>query len=87
MDQAKYHSIVLVFPAKKYCQEGHNVVIIDNTNIKKWETRFYTSLAHQYGYVVIMITPQAQWNTAAAVLAARNKHGVPADVIQSKVQV
>ena len=63
------------------------MVIIDNTNIIGWETKHYVDLARTYGYIVVMITPNGHFTTAAETLAKRNKHGVSTDVIRKKLQV
>ncbi|KAF6041623.1 CNP [Bugula neritina] len=60
--------------AEKFCTEGHSVVIIDNTNVMRWETDFYVDLAYKHGYVVVMITPLAQDTASPRTLAQRNKH-------------
>lgn len=75
------------FTAKRYCEEGHSVVIIDNTNIAAWESRHYVGLASTYGYIVVMITPSGHFTTSAQTLATRNKHGVDVDVIRSRLEV
>ena len=71
---------------QRFTQEG-SIIIIDNTNVKAWETKFYVSLANEFGYVVFMVTPRGQYTTSAHELARRNKHGVSVDVIKEKLEV
>ena len=73
--------------ATLFCEQGHSVVIIDNTCIVAWETRKYIEIANETGYIVIMITPNGHFTTPTEVLARRNKHEVPADIIERKRRV
>ena len=73
--------------AKESCEKGQHIIIIDNTHVKAWETKFYVSLANEFGYVVFMVTPRGQYTTSAHELARRNKHGVSVDVIKEKLEV
>ncbi|XP_005108340.1 2',3'-cyclic-nucleotide 3'-phosphodiesterase [Aplysia californica] len=70
---------------KEACHKGTPVVIVDNTNVKKWEMKFYLSLANRCGYVVILVEPKTPWKKNARELHKRNKHGVPLEVLQRKV--
>lgn len=59
---------------------GEKTIIVDNTNIYKWEYENYVFLAEQLGYEVeIIITDMSE---SAEVYHERNTHGVPLDVIQ-----
>ena len=73
--------------AKQSCQNGRHVVIIDNTNIRRWEMGHYVGLAKKHGYVVIVVHPKTPWRFDPEMLATRNKHGVPVDVLKRKLQM
>lgn len=79
--------------AHKFCQarsqaavmSGSSVVVIDNTNIKRWETSLYIKLARENEYVVVEVIPKTTWQCDANELSKRSKHGVPREVIQRKL--
>ncbi len=55
------------------------VVIVDNTNIKRWEFEKYVKLAEQRGYVIREVrAPTPELDEALA----RNLHGVPEETIK-----
>lgn len=80
--------------AHEWCQtkaydaacEGQSPIVIDNTNIRIWETRFYTDLARRFHYTVIVVTPQTPWRFDTEALATRNVHFVSLETIESKVR-
>lgn len=61
--------------------EGVNVVVIDNTNIQKWEFANYLTFADAHGYEVRYETVGEFTEEAARACAARNTHGVPVDAV------
>jgi len=77
-------------------------IIVDNTTIEAWEAKPYVLLADKFGYDVKIQEPQSDvWkdikdamgrkdqaalDSAADVLAQRNKHGVPKETIQDMFQ-
>lgn len=71
---------------EKACEAGINVVIVDNTNIKRWEVRNYTKIARQFSYSVIIVEAQTPWKYNSAVLQIRNTHSVPVEVIEKKLK-
>ncbi|CAL1539744.1 unnamed protein product, partial [Lymnaea stagnalis] len=73
--------------AKQACQDKVSVVVIDNTNVRKWEVNFYVNLANVSGYVVVMVMPKTPWRMNPIELAKRNKHGMAVDVLKKKVQM
>lgn len=77
----------VIIAATQFCEQGYGVVIIDNTHVQRWETDFYVKLASRCGYVVVMITPRAQYTTPVKTLALRNTHEVGIDVIRQKLEV
>lgn len=62
-----------------------NVIIIDNTNVRNWEMKFYLTLAREYHYVPVIVEPQTPWCRDAYELAQRNSHGVDVSIIEPKV--
>ncbi|OWF35412.1 NEDD4-binding protein 2-like 1 [Mizuhopecten yessoensis] len=72
--------------AKAACSHGNRVVVIDNTNIKRWEMKPYIETAKTHQYVVIMLEPRTKWRYDAEELAKRNSHGVKADDIRKKIK-
>ncbi|XP_069108210.1 2',3'-cyclic-nucleotide 3'-phosphodiesterase-like [Argopecten irradians] len=71
--------------AKAACSRGNKVVVIDNTNIKRWEMKPYIDMAKAYNYVVIIVEPRTKWRFDAEELAKRNSHGVKAEDIRKKI--
>ncbi|XP_033728351.1 2',3'-cyclic-nucleotide 3'-phosphodiesterase-like [Pecten maximus] len=71
--------------AKAACSRGNKVVVIDNTNIKRWEMKPYIDTAKANQYVVIIVEPRTKWRFDAEELAKRNSHGVKADDIRKKI--
>jgi len=70
---------------------GDTTIVVDNTNTERWEWCNYTKLATHWGYkwsVVDMMQDPADMPESKVakafkdkVLAGRNVHGVPAEVI------
>ena len=73
--------------AKDSCNRGMNVVVVDNTNVRRWEMKFYLELAHQRDYIVVLVQPKTPWKWNPVELAARNKHGVDVVTLKRKVNV
>lgn len=71
--------------AKQACRSKVPIVVIDNTNVRKWEMKFYADLANVNGYVVVKVQPKTPWQWDATELAARNKHGMMPEIIQKKI--
>ncbi|CAL8068792.1 unnamed protein product [Calicophoron daubneyi] len=67
-------------------QAGSSPLVIDNTNIRSWETRYYTDLARKFNYTVIMVVPQTPWRFDTETLAMRNVHFVGIEAIESKIR-
>ncbi|XP_060076188.1 2',3'-cyclic-nucleotide 3'-phosphodiesterase-like [Ylistrum balloti] len=72
--------------AKAACSRGNKVVVIDNTNTKRWEMKAYVEMAKANHYVVIIVEPRTKWRYDAEELARRNSHGVKAEDIRKKLQ-
>lgn len=80
--------------AHKYCQKlaeeavknDTNVIIIDNTNVKRWEMKFYMDLARQYLYHKVIVEPKIDWRNDPSLLASRNTHDVDENTIRKKIK-
>ncbi|XP_041373615.1 2',3'-cyclic-nucleotide 3'-phosphodiesterase-like [Gigantopelta aegis] len=72
---------------EQHCQSGCPVVVIDNTNVKRWEMKEYLDLALRTNYVVVLVEPQTPWKFDARELARRNKHGLSEEILQYKVRL
>ncbi|PRP87228.1 hypothetical protein PROFUN_01490 [Planoprotostelium fungivorum] len=68
--------------------QGITPIIVDNTNVMRWEAKTYVQLANKHQYTVIVSEPQTEWWTKKDVdtMAKLNKHHVPADVITRMLQ-
>jgi predicted kinase len=66
-------------------KQGASPIVADNTNVQKWEMKPYVELAIKYGYEMEFAEPQTPWKFDLKELSKRNTHGVPEDVIQSKL--
>ena len=71
--------------AKEACQNNTPAVIIDNTNVCRWEMKHYLDVAAKHSYTVIVVTPKTAWYLDPEVLAKKNKHGVNATKLKQKV--
>lgn len=68
---------------RKLLENGEPSIIIDNTNIELWEMKPYVIMAQEFGYNVKIIPVKV--NLSAEELAKRNKHDVPANIIQKMI--
>lgn len=71
--------------ARKAAQIGCHMIVIDNTNIKAWESKYYLDLTKAYNYTPLFIEPQTPWAMDPKQLAERNFHGVTEEVLVKKV--
>ena len=62
------------------------MVVVDNTNVRRWEMGPYLKLAADHGYAVILTEPRTPWRCDPAELAARNRHGVGEAVVAARAQ-
>ena len=80
--------------AHRYCQEKAeeavrnqvNVIIIDNTNVKRWEMKFYMDLARHNFYHLVIVQPKTAWRDDPKVLSSRNNHNVDEVTIRKKIK-
>ena len=62
--------------ARAACEASTNVVIVDNTGVRRWELVAYFKLAQAHNYSVILVEPRTPWKLDVKELATRNSHGV-----------
>jgi len=67
---------------KSHLRKGTEIVIVDNTNTRKWEFAEYVKMAKAHNYKVEIKTPQTDWAFDPEECAKKNSHGVPAEAIQ-----
>ncbi len=73
--------------AKEACERGDNLIIIDNTNIKREDFQPYLDLAKQHWYEVEEIVVGSFDEESCKIYAERNQHGCPLDVILKRAKV
>ncbi|XP_045611248.2 2',3'-cyclic-nucleotide 3'-phosphodiesterase isoform X1 [Procambarus clarkii] len=67
-------------------QRGSHVIVIDNTNVKTWESKYYLDLTKKYNYTPLILEAQTPWAMDPKELAQKNSHGVPEEVLVQKVK-
>ncbi|KAK3851203.1 hypothetical protein Pcinc_042134 [Petrolisthes cinctipes] len=72
--------------ALEAAQRGRNIIVIDNTNVRAWESKYYLKLAGQYQYVPLILEAATPWAKDPDELAKRNSHGVTKNVLERKVK-
>jgi len=60
---------------------GYGVIVVSNTNIRRWEYANYIAVAELMGYGVEIVEMQVETIEQAGLCANRNVHGVPVDVV------
>ncbi|KAK8736144.1 hypothetical protein OTU49_004843 [Cherax quadricarinatus] len=71
--------------ASHAAQENSHVIIIDNTNVRNWEMKFYLDIAKRHRYIPLVLEPQTPWAMDPCELALRNSHGISEKIIAQKV--
>ena len=66
-------------------RNNHSIVIVDNTNVRRWEMSFYFKAAARHGYNVVVLESKTPWKSDPAVLAMKNSHGVTEEAIRQRV--
>ncbi len=62
--------------------KGRELVIINNTNIRKWEAKPYVLAGINNGYSVQFMETNTAWKTDPNELTNRDTHNVPIEVIK-----
>ena len=81
--------------AHSYCQnQAHDAVkskistiVIDNTNVMKWEIGPYINMGKSEGYIVLLVEPKTPWRLDVDILTEKNHHGVSKDILNKKVKM
>ena len=68
--------------AQQAIKDGKSPVIIDNTNLEKWEMEPYAEMARRYNYAVTIEEPSTPWRYDVATLAQKNSKGLDEFKIQ-----
>ena len=71
--------------ARRAAKRNCHVIIIDNTNVRHWESKVYLRMARDYNYLVLYIEPQTPWRFDVETLAKHNIHGVKKNILQQKL--
>jgi len=61
--------------------KGVETVIVDNTNIFKWQYESYAVLAEKFGYQVTLVELMPVTIEELRTVVARNAHGVPQSTV------
>jgi len=72
--------------AEELCQKLTNLIIIDNTNVKRWEMAPYFRTASQHRYTVIVAEPRTPWKFNVDELVLKNTHSVDGAVIRARAK-
>ncbi len=71
------------------CRRGVELVVVDNTNVHRWEMAPYEDIARNYGYRVHVLTVEPPRRTDGTVstgaLHARQIHSVPIGAIERQL--
>lgn len=71
--------------ARTAAEENCHVIVIDNTNVRNWEMKFYLNLAREQCYIPLVLEPQTPWAMDCSELSFRNAHDLPEKIIAQKV--
>ena len=85
-DKIKEAHIYSQEKAEALCRDACNLVIVDNTHVKRWELQPYLNIATKFRYSVVILEPQTPWAKDPEQLAMRNSHNVKESVIRKKVK-
>ena len=58
---------------------GVPCIVVDNTNVREWETEVYTKLAEEHGYKIVVVEVP---HVSVDLCVERNAHGVPRETIE-----
>merc|ERR1712012_321589 len=72
--------------AESLCQTWSPLIVIDNTNVQKFEIFPYIQLANRYRYSVLVLETSTPWAKNAEELVRRNTHGVTKEVIAKRLR-
>ncbi|XP_071552930.1 2',3'-cyclic-nucleotide 3'-phosphodiesterase-like isoform X3 [Panulirus ornatus] len=72
--------------ACRAAEENCHVIVIDNTNVRNWEMKFYLNLAREYCYIPLVLEPQTPWAMNSRELARRNSHNLSEEIVAQKIK-
>jgi len=72
--------------AEEQCKSLVNTVIVDNTNVKKWEIVPYLKIASSKGYTVVIVEPKTPWKFDPDELVTKNLHNVSRSKIEARLK-
>ena len=62
-------------------------IVIDNTNVMKWEMGPYNKMGRSEGYIVLLVEPKTPWRLDVDILTEKNSHGVSKDILNKKIKM
>ncbi len=63
-------------------EKEESLIVVDNCNVRKWESKPYVKLANEHGYTVEFMEVDTPWNRDLEELIKHNTHGVPKKFIK-----
>ncbi|KAG7155073.1 2',3'-cyclic-nucleotide 3'-phosphodiesterase-like isoform X2 [Homarus americanus] len=85
-DQLKEAHEFCQHTASEAAKEGLHVIVIDNTNVRNWEMKYYLDLAKEHHYIPLVMETQTPWAMDSRELALKNSHDIPQKIIAQKVK-
>lgn len=67
-------------------KNGISPIVVDDTNLEAWEMQPYVKAAQKMGYKIEIREPNTPWKFDSEILAKKNKHDVPKDVIEEMIK-
>lgn len=71
---------------EKAMENGERLIVIDNTNVRKWEAKPYVKLGVAYGYKIVFKEVDTPWRFDVDQLVKHDKHMIPRDVIEKMLK-
>lgn len=68
--------------AKVAMENKHHLVVIDNTNVRKWEAKPYVKFGVDNDYEIEFVEVETPWSRNPSECSERDTHGVPLQVIE-----
>src|SRR5688572_8363378 len=72
--------------AEEACKSNRHVIVIDNTNISRWEMLSYFRFASLHNYAVVIVEPKTNWKFDVDRLAILNEHSVSKSAIARRLK-
>lgn len=70
------------------CKNGISPIIIDNTNVRRWEAKPYVEIAQFFNYKIVIREPETSWWKVRDVeeMSRRTLHNVPITTIKKMLK-